>query len=630
MNKKLAKSLEGPFTKIARSMSRTYGITVIPSGYACCTDGTGTIYIPFNADDLQEVDQRVLHGMLDHEVAHVVEEREAEQAQKDGKRAKTPMQVMKACKNNRERMLLNVFEDIRIEIKAARRYIGVADNLKACNLNSADAFKRRHDAGKMEHANFWHTLGSAIIMKARGESTEWLPERVKPFLDLVEEEVAESQHTQRVEECYALALRVIEKIKDFADAVEEEMKERAKSKAKDGEKKPGKSGEKAEGKAEKSDEKESDGEAGEGEKEGEEEGQGEESDEAGGASSEDGEGEDEGKAGSGMTDSELKEAAKAGRDSMRDAEIDDLAKLAKDSMERRARDDRREHRRYLPNPVVQKRDRWLRPIKSLDNYARYKESLGGQVSALKAKLLTVLRSRAESHRLGDQERGELDSASLYSLRLGNKRVFSKRTEADSINTAVSILIDLSGSMAGRKIVCAAQIMVALGETFSALNIPFEMVGFHNPSHGGVAPTPEYDRYFPFDYVVYKSFNDSYAQARPYIGGIQTGEQNVDGEAVLTVARRLNARKERRKLMFVLSDGAPAGGCGDAASHNHLIEAVKMVENSGIEIYGIGALTSDVKAYYPKHVVINDIAELAVGVYKLVRNQLMSKFERGAA
>lgn len=154
MSKKLGKTLEGSFTKIARAMSKNYDVTVVASGFRCDTDGKSTIRIPFNADDMKESDQQVLHGMLDHEVAHVVEEREAIEAQARGAKVRTPTEMMIACVNRKEKMMLNVFEDIRIEAKASAKYVGVAENLAVCSKHSVDTFRRRHEAGGLEHSNF--------------------------------------------------------------------------------------------------------------------------------------------------------------------------------------------------------------------------------------------------------------------------------------------------------------------------------------------------------------------------------------------------------------------------------------------------------------------------------------------
>jgi cobalamin biosynthesis protein CobT len=426
----------------------------------------------------------------------------------------------------------------------------------------------------------------------------------------------------------------------MAEAAREEKKRREEEKAKE------------EAKKEPKEEEDSDeGEAGDSDEEDSAEGEDSEGDsatpspdeepedEADGAAASDDEGEpgeEDDKDGapgtpSDMDDKELAEAEALADSVDEDADKADLTDYTKDEMAERAREDAAEHSRYVPDPRVQARDRWIKPLADERRYSALRDMVQPQIGAMKAKLLTLFRVRAESHHVGDQERGAIDTASLYSLRLGNKRVFSTRTKADELSTAVSIVIDLSGSMGdGGKIECATQMAIALGETLAALNMPFEIIGFHNPGAGSVSPSAGFARYFPFEFNVYKSFNESYRATRARLGSIRPGEQNVDGEAVLLCAQRLYERPEARKLMFVLSDGEPAGGCDHTAAVKHLKDVVAMVANSGIEVFGIGAMAGHVSRFYPNNIVVKDISALAVEVYKLVRTALSKNLTRGAA
>jgi cobaltochelatase CobT len=311
-----------------------------------------------------------------------------------------------------------------------------------------------------------------------------------------------------------------------------------------------------------------------------------------------------------------------------------MNKYGKDDIRERAATDAHANGRYVPNPEVQRRDRWITPTGDMDTYNKAREEVNTQIHAMKAKLLTILRARAEAHHVGDKEHGVLDTASLYSLRLGNKRVFSERTKAETLDTAISIVIDLSGSMIGEKSECTKRMAIALGETFQALNIPFEIIGFHNPHAGGVSYCPPYSRYMPFEYHVFKAFGERYQQVRERLSTITGHEENVDGEAVLACAMRLAARPETRKIMFVLSDGQPIGGCDSSVAAAHLNDVVKMITASGIEVFGIGAMTECVKRFYgaengASYIVINNINQLAVEVYKLMRSRLLG-FGRRAA
>ena len=91
--------------------------------------------------------------------------------------------------------------------------------------------------------------------------------------------------------------------------------------------------------------------------------------------------------------------------------------------------------------------------------------------------------------------------------------------------------------------------------------------------------------------------------------------NLDGEAVIWAANKLAQRPEKRRVLFVLSDGLPAGSRDNAAGQRYLREAVERVIDAGIEVYAIGAQSEHVKDYYPTAWVchdMNDLINLAVG------------------
>jgi cobalamin biosynthesis protein CobT len=92
-------------------------------------------------------------------------------------------------------------------------------------------------------------------------------------------------------------------------------------------------------------------------------------------------------------------------------------------------------------------------------------------------------------------------------------------------------------------------------------------------------------------------------------------ENTDGESVLWAAARLATRKEKRRILFVLSDGQPQNGDTDSDKLDaHLKEVVKMVSKHGIECVGIGILTDCVKEFYPHSVVVNNINDLVSTAY----------------
>ena len=95
-----------------------------------------------------------------------------------------------------------------------------------------------------------------------------------------------------------------------------------------------------------------------------------------------------------------------------------------------------------------------------------------------------------------------------------------------------------------------------------------------------------------------------------LAAIDCGHENPDGEALAWAAARLGARKARRRLLLVLSDGYPATGDGDpAVLRTDLLARVQAVQEQGIEIVGIGILDDAVEAFYPNAVVVRKLHEL---------------------
>jgi cobalamin biosynthesis protein CobT len=132
------------------------------------------------------------------------------------------------------------------------------------------------------------------------------------------------------------------------------------------------------------------------------------------------------------------------------------------------------------------------------------------------------------------------------------------------------------------------------------------------------------------YDLFKEFDESYHAAKYRLGSITGYEDNADGEAVLEAAKRLAVRSEKRKIMFVISDGQPqAGSVAQPVLSGHLKSVVKTITKSGIEVVGFGAKTESVKQYYnastgAKCLVIDDIEQLAPKVYQTMRELFINR------
>lgn len=273
-------------------------------------------------------------------------------------------------------------------------------------------------------------------------------------------------------------------------------------------------------------------------------------------------------------------------------------------------------------------------------YKNISEAIRPQVAALRAKITTMLRARKATRFVGDQERGRLDAASLYGLRLGDKRVFAQQVPTPEMDTAIQIIVDMSGSMGGHwtydgkmaahggsKSDFARAVAIALSETLDALNIPFEVLGYHNNGGyvHGITREEEmmYNRFSAVHLEVFKAFETPYKQVRNALVQIDGGGDNTDGDAIMLAARRIAVRQESRKIMIVLSDGMPLCGGSDARLlERHLREVIAKIINSGIEIFGLGIQTNAPSKFYPDWAVVSDLNKLADTLFRMMKSYLV--------
>jgi len=176
---------------------------------------------------------------------------------------------------------------------------------------------------------------------------------------------------------------------------------------------------------------------------------------------------------------------------------------------------------------------------------------------------------------------------------------------------------------------AQRAAIAMGETFSAVNIPFEIIGFNNEyaiGTRGVRDAEAFDRWLPFRFNVFKAFDERFQAVKERLVHICGRQENVDGEAVMECAKRLAARPEKRKIMFVLSDGSPCGGGRADRMQKHLRAVIRMITKAGIEVYGVGLSSPAVANYYNKaqgaeSINIDDIGQLAPKMFRLLKAKM---------
>ena len=228
----------------------------------------------------------------------------------------------------------------------------------------------------------------------------------------------------------------------------------------------------------------------------------------------------------------------------------------------------------------------------------------------------------------DLEEGLLDSSKLTRIIMDpyNSLSFMKEKDLDFKDTIVTLLIDNSGSMRGRPITIAALCADILSRTLERCSVKVEILGFTTKNWKGgksretwtkIDKPKNPGRLNDLRHIIYKGADTHWRKAKDNIGlMLKEGllKENIDGEAISWAYSRLKKRKEERKILMVISDGAPVDdstlsvNTGDFLE-KHLKKIVKFIEDkSNIEILAIG-IGHDVSRYYKKAIKITDVQEL---------------------
>ena len=241
----------------------------------------------------------------------------------------------------------------------------------------------------------------------------------------------------------------------------------------------------------------------------------------------------------------------------------------------------------------------------------------------------------------DLEEGLLDSSKLPRIIIDpyNSLSFKKEKDLDFKDTIVTLLIDNSGSMRGRPITIAAICADILSRTLERCSVKVEILGFTTKNWKGGQSRELWNknskpktpgRLNDLRHIIYKGADTHWRQAKNNLGlMLKEGllKENIDGEAILWAYNRIKKRREERKILMVISDGAPVDdstlsvNSGDFLE-KHLKKMVKFIENkTEIEVLAIG-IGHDVSRYYDKAIKITDVNELG----DVMISQLSSLFD----
>ena len=278
---------------------------------------------------------------------------------------------------------------------------------------------------------------------------------------------------------------------------------------------------------------------------------------------------------------------------------------------------------------------------------RLRLSLDQQVFSFQS-LITKIANRLQRKLLSLQNRkwefnleeGFLDTSRLARIiaNPNNKLSFKKEKNIEFKDTVVSLLIDNSGSMRGRPITVAALCSDIIARTLEKCLIKTEILGFTTKAWKGGKSREKWiqdgkssnpGRLNDLRHIIYKSADTPWRRAKKNLGlllreGIL--KENVDGEALIWAFSRLKKRQEKRKILLIISDGAPVDDSTLSVNQGNyleknLSESIAIIENkSDIELIAIG-IGHDVSRYYKKAVTIMDVDQLG----EVLLNELLSIF-----
>ncbi|MBY0356139.1 MAG: hypothetical protein K2Q12_10500, partial [Rickettsiales bacterium] len=266
----------------------------------------------------------------------------------------------------------------------------------------------------------------------------------------------------------------------------------------------------------------------------------------------------------------------------------------------------------------------------------------GTFARLSAQLQRLLLARQQRSWEFDLEDGVINTARLARVVASPayRQIYKQEKEAPFKDTVITLLLDNSGSMRGRPITIAALSADILARTLERAGVKVEILGFTTRDWKGGLSYKDWvkqgrpakpGRLNDLRHIIYKSADQPLVRARRNLGlMLKDGllKENIDGEALLWAYQRLLLRPEARRILMVISDGAPVDDATLSANFpgyldRHLREIIAHVEqDKNVELLAIG-IGHDVGRYYARSVTLSDISRLGETMAK----ELVKLFEK---
>jgi len=250
------------------------------------------------------------------------------------------------------------------------------------------------------------------------------------------------------------------------------------------------------------------------------------------------------------------------------------------------------------------------------------------VGRLSGRLQRLLMAEQQRHWNFDLDEGYLDTSRLTRVVTQplSALTFKQESDLEFKDTTITLLLDNSKSMLGKPITIAASCADLLAQTLERCGVSVEILGFTTTELHGAQVVDQWHqqgseknpgRLNGLRHIIYKSADTPYRSARKNLGLMLRGDilkQNIDGEALLWAESRINRRPEQRKIIMMISDGAPIDASTMSLNpENYLVDHLHDViggieKRSDVELVAIG-IGHDVSAYYETSMTIYDVKKL---------------------